>query len=442
MSYLEKIQQIDKLRSVIESHGPIASELLDKINYKFRLEWNYTSNNMEGNRLTRRETRTIMVNLVEVRNKPIKDVMEMHNHDVVISNILKIGKGDLNLSENRIKAIHKAIMYEKGPENEKYAGAWRNINNYILNSNKERFDFVPHGEVQERMHDLMNWVNKEKEKMQRGEKDALHPVLLSFKFQLDYLTIHPFYDGNGRTARILSNLILISYGYPPVYIKEDDDEKEQYYQYLTDIQSYGGEPDLFYEFMARLLKRSMRIVIDAIEGRGIEDRDDVLKEIDLWKAQLELNEKGVEAKTGERIVELYNESFMPLLLLFKQRVNDAFGDLFANWQEWYFFNGSGQQEGINQFDEKVQKMQGNLNSFGLSINMGGFKRNGLNAFSQSISLMIEFDSYKYAVRVNRDIIIEKLYSEKIDSEGREEIVLNSIKDVFEAIKASVNPPKN
>jgi Fic family protein len=248
MSFAEKLQQIDNLQASIQERGPIAVNLLNKINYKLRLEWNYTSNSMEGNSLTKRETRTVMVNNLEVNGKPIKDVMEIRSHDKVITTIMKMGKGELNVSESRIKEIHKGIMYEEDPEKLKYVGQWKNTDNYMLNFDGERYDFVPHADVPERMHELVNWANSEKEKIERSKKDAVHPVLLALKFQIDYLTIHPFYDGNGRTARILSNLILISYGFPPLYIKEN--EKQNYYRYLTDIQSGGGEPDLFYEFMA------------------------------------------------------------------------------------------------------------------------------------------------------------------------------------------------
>ena len=48
----------------------------------------------------------------------------------------------------------------------------------------------------------------------------MHPVAFALKFNLDYVTIHPFYDGNGRTSRILTNLILISNGYPPPLYQE------------------------------------------------------------------------------------------------------------------------------------------------------------------------------------------------------------------------------
>lgn len=302
MSFHNNLQQIDELQSAIRGYGQLSADLLNKINYKLRLEWNYTSNNMEGNSLTKRETRTVMVGIIDVSDKPLKDVIEMKNHDQVINTIMKMGQGELNISETRIKDIHKGIMYEENPENQAYIGRWKNVDNYMYNYRGERFDFVSHAEVPERMHQLVNWINDEKEKIQRLALNAVHPVILALKFHVDYLTIHPFYDGNGRTARILTNLILISYGFPPLYIKED--EKKRYYQYLTDIQSDGGEPDLFYEFMSGLVIRSMQIVVDTIERKETEEEDDYLKEINLLKAKFSANGKPKSPKV------LYNTYWM------------------------------------------------------------------------------------------------------------------------------------
>jgi Fic family protein len=269
MSYQDKLRQIDELQASIQEHGQIPIALLNKINYKLRLEWNYTSNSMEGNSLTKRETRTVMVGVVSVNDKPLKDILEIKNHDDVISTIMRMGKGELNISESRIRDIHRGIMYEDDPEKRKYIGQWKTIDNYLYNSRGERYDFVSHADVPEKMHELVNWANAEKEKIARNAKGAIHPIGLALKFHIEYVNIHPFYDGNGRTGRILSNLILISYGYPPFYINEN--ERNSYYQYLTDIQSYGGEPDLFYEFMAGLVLRSLQFTLDVIEGKDKQE---------------------------------------------------------------------------------------------------------------------------------------------------------------------------
>ncbi len=214
MTYLDKLYQTDTLQADILERGLIPTELLNKINYKLRLEWNYTSNSMEGNSLTKRETRTVMVGVIDVNDKPIKDVIEIRNHDKVISTIMKIGKGELNISESRIKEIHKGIMYEEDPEKQKYIEfSGKNTDNYMINFQGERYDFVPHTEVKERMHDLINWTNTEKEKIQYKKKDAVHPVSLALKF-------HP---------RLFSNPSILRWQWP---YSPHSDQSDSYFLWI------------------------------------------------------------------------------------------------------------------------------------------------------------------------------------------------------------------
>lgn len=284
MELQSRLDQIESNKQQIEAAGKFSVDILNKIQYKFRLDWNYYSNKMEGGTLTRQETRSVMVGNVTVGGKPIKDVMEMKGHDNIVSDILKIGKGELRLSEKRIKDIHRAIMHEDDPEHAKLIGKWKEAPNEVINYKGEKLPFTIPEEVPDKIHHLLNTTNTRLDNFFTGGKDRLHPLLIAADFHLEYVTIHPFYDGNGRTTRILSNLILISCGYPPIIIKEN--EKESYYQYLADIQAYGGGKDLFYNFMASKLADSQQLILDAIQGKDIEETDDIKKEIELLKKEL------------------------------------------------------------------------------------------------------------------------------------------------------------
>lgn len=294
MSYTEKRNQIDALQQKINAHGELSAEVKKKINYKFRLDWNYYSNSMEGNTLTMDETRSVMVGNLTVGGKPIKDVLEIKGHDEVIADILKIGKGELRLSEKRIKEIHKGIMYEEDKEKEKKIGVWKTDPNYVINYKGEKFEFAAPTDVPERMHYLLNKTNAAIDAIIAGKKDAPHPIDVALQFHLDYVLIHPFYDGNGRTARILTNLLLISFGYPPFWVKTN--ERSIYNQYIGDIQGYGGNPDLFFESAADMILRSQQLVLDAIEGKDISEPDDIDKKISLLERELERVDPNEEVK--------------------------------------------------------------------------------------------------------------------------------------------------
>ena len=219
MALEETLKKIDELQSKINSHGKLSNDVLNKINYKFRLEWNYHSNAMEGNSLTKEETRSVMIDNVTVDGKPLKDVMEVRGHDGIITDILKIGKGELRLSEKRIKDIHRAIMREDDPQQALKIGEWKTNENHLINYKGEKFDFAAPADVPEKMHELLNWLNAKYDEIISKKKGVIHPALLALEFHLRYVTIHPFYDGNGRTSRILMNLILIMLGYPPVIVR-------------------------------------------------------------------------------------------------------------------------------------------------------------------------------------------------------------------------------
>jgi len=455
MSFEEKLMVIDQLKKQIAAHGPMDADVQKRINYKFRLEWNYNSNIMEGNSLTKQETRSVMVGNITVGGKPLKDMLEIKGHDEVVKDIMKIGAGELNISEARIKEIHKGIMYEEAPEDQKKIGLWKTQNNYLYNYRKERVDFVPFGEVKECMHLLINWLNAEKDKIIRGDKDIMHPVAMAFKFHLDYITIHPFYDGNGRTARIFTNLILIAYGYPPLYIKLD--EKDRYYQYLADVQEYGGAPDLFYDFMADMLIRSLQIVLVGISGKPIEEPDDIDKEITMWKKEISSKWVHNQHRDNEVVYELYRMSIKNLFSLFEDK-HKQFYDLFGKMQIGHNINNNSrtthefdafdwldkQMVGIRWKHEtdfikpeeahKVKPKPDTFQNIYSQIILREYKYNLNNPFNIISKLEFDLQPHTYFIQHNSNVLLEKSYDKQVTDEEAQKIVSDAVKAVFNEIK--------
>lgn len=418
MNLQSLLEKIDHLQSEIAAHGKLSSDTLKKIQYRFRLDWNYHSNAMEGSTLTREETRSVMVNNIEVRGKPLKDINEMRGHDNVITDILKMGKGELRISEKRIKDIHKAIIYEDDPTKKEMIGKWKTLNNEIINYRGEKIVFTDHADVPNEMHGLINWLNAETEKIQRRAADAFHPVLLAFEFHLRFVTIHPFYDGNGRTSRIFMNLALISFGYPPVVIKLK--EKDRYNQYLADIQAYGGNPDLLYEYLCGLLIHSQELVLDAIAGKDISRPEDLDKKIDLLKAELAEVDKDnvVEVELGAQVLDsIYDEWLSPLLKSFIHQVR-KFDDLFLNTFHSVTFKldeGEETQTIKVRFDDKNeqtiidevrQEFQDGIPEFlffadiSMEASYGTFRKGaGLSLQKHGFSIEVNFDHLHYSVSV-------------------------------------------
>tara|TARA_R110001599_G_scaffold280408_1_gene481606 strand:+ start:2293 stop:3678 length:1386 start_codon:yes stop_codon:yes gene_type:complete len=411
MSYKEKLKELDAIKATIDNQGKLSEELLKKINYRFRLDWNYYSNNMEGNTLTMRETRTIMVDIITINDKPIKDVMEMRGHDNAITEIMKIGRGELNISESRIRELHKAIMHEENKQEALKIGVWKKVDNYVLNYQDERHDFLPHQEVPEAIHNLINWYSAEKEKIEAKKKDALHPVIHALEFHIRYLSIHPFYDGNGRTARILMNLMLIAHGYPPLIIKTED--KNTYYKYLSDIQTYGGDSELYYEHMIGLLKRSLLLVSDAIDGKDISQPTDIDKKLELLEKELEAVDANQELQKSfgeEVLLEIFDTWFTTLAektIPAIQKFNKFFTDNEHAVRVYHHVNFSDETADVvlgkikKGLDQEANRI--NFHNFEIQIygNYRNFKKGGLKTFSCNYQIQIKFENTKYQVFVDQ-----------------------------------------
>ena len=243
-----------------------------------------------------------------------------------------MGKGELRISEKRIKEIHTAIMHEEA-DRTALIGEWKKTANEIINYKSEKISFTPPANVQAEIHELLNNTNAKLDAYFKTTKNYVHPLIIASDFHLGYVTIHPFYDGNGRTARILMNLILIACNYPPIIIKEAD--KNAYYQYLADIQVYGGDKNMFYEFMANKLLESQQTIISAINGENIEESDDVQKEIELLKIQLSNKELSKSPKIIFDVFNKINKGVWPkiadTLKLFDEFYNENKTEHFVNY---------------------------------------------------------------------------------------------------------------
>lgn len=446
MEITEKLNKVDELKAKLDGYGQLAPDVLKRINYKFRLDWNYYSNSMEGNTLTKDETRSIMIGNITIHGKPIRDVLEMRGHDQAITDILKIGKGELNISEKRIKDIHRAIMHEESDEDKAKIGNWKTVDNYIYTYKNERFDFTGPNEVQEQMHSLINWLAAENDK--QGKKGAMHPVVLAIEFHLRYLTIHPFYDGNGRTARIFMNLILISKGYPPLVIKGS--EKKQYYQYLGDIQAYGGGRDFYYDFMLDLLIRSMELVDTAINGGDIEEDEDIDKRIQLLRNRLSKADIVTEVRSLGSTNEVLAKSIFPLFQRLEEKLENL-KDLFhsAERRIEYTDKGTGRVLGSPQttwdniYGNWLKKRVANneevdpqgLTELHYYYRFKGFKKS-LNLQYLSVQLDFNFYEFDFSVRRSNDHHSEKKfgYSQMIDKTSEKELIKTIMGDVLRKIE--------
>lgn len=233
---MEILKKVEELKSELDALRPLDAEAEARIWQKLRLDWNYHSNNIEGNSLTFGETKALILFGITAEGKPLRDHFEITGHNEAINWVLELVKGDAELTEVFIRELHTLILKESEyrpavtpdgqPTRRKIeVGKYKTQPNHVITSTGETFYFATPEETPAKMHDLVDWFRAEK------ENPDMNPVELAALFHYRFIRIHPFDDGNGRVARILMNFILMKFGYPPVIIKTED--KQNYYRVLT-----------------------------------------------------------------------------------------------------------------------------------------------------------------------------------------------------------------
>ncbi|HEV7347877.1 Fic family protein [Telluribacter sp.] len=313
--------QVEKalvLKEELDSLRPLSREQELRIMQKFRLDWNYHSNHLEGNSLTYGETKALLLHGITAQGKPLKDHLEMEGHNEAIEWVMERVKGEYPLTESFIRELHQLLLKqpywvdamtpEGAPTRKKVeVGKYKSLPNHVQTSTGEMFYFATPEETPAQMDDLMKWYRK------KTASDEVNPVLLAAEFHYRFIRIHPFDDGNGRTARILMNFILMKYGFPPVIIKTE--EKSNYLSALR--QADAGIIEPFITYIATNLVQSLDLMIRGAKGESIEEPEDFDKELALLEQRLKKGKQEVE-KTVEVVQELYEKSIIPLFQRFME----------------------------------------------------------------------------------------------------------------------------
>ena len=205
MNIQSLLKRIDENKALIDNRRPLAPEEVKELDAYFRIGTTYSSNALEGNTLTLSETKVLLEDGITIGGKPIRDCYEAIGHAKAYDFMLEAARSDpFIFSEEMILKLHK--LFYIGIDADK-AGVYRDHQVFITGT-----EYVP--PKAEQVPVLMKgMVDALHEKW-----DSLHPVKLAAFAHRKLVDIHPFADGNGRTARLLMNLILVNRGYPIVSI--------------------------------------------------------------------------------------------------------------------------------------------------------------------------------------------------------------------------------
>ncbi|MFH0956622.1 MAG: Fic family protein, partial [Candidatus Aenigmatarchaeota archaeon] len=224
------------------------------------IELAYNSNAIEGNTLTLLETRMVIEDGITIRGKPLREHFEAINHQKAFSFLEGVAKPGTGVTEDVIREIHRLIL--SGIEDD-YAGRYRDANVRITGAVKSppRFEKVP---------GLMaGYVKQVKENPGR-----LNDIEMAAFVHYGLVEIHPFIDGNGRTARLVMNLFLMGRGFPIAIVLKTD--RRAYYDRLKSADEGDMKP--FVDFIGRCVERSLSLYLDAFDrGPGYVSLADAAK---------------------------------------------------------------------------------------------------------------------------------------------------------------------
>jgi len=228
-SAIEKIKQL-------QNNKP---NIWGAIQQKLRAEWTFDSNAIEGSTLTLGETIFFLQEGLTVEGKPLKDFLDARNHAEAIDMLFDVVAQKREISESLIKEINALLL--------------------VGVKSTPAIDGEPL-QVPLEMQQLCEWVNQ--------QSSQSHALIVAGIAHYNMVRIHPFDDGNGRGARILMNLVLLTQGYTPVIVRNA--KRRDYLQALAKADS--GELIPFLQFIADSMLETQRMIIGELEGTNHKEQ--------------------------------------------------------------------------------------------------------------------------------------------------------------------------
>ncbi|NBC58347.1 MAG: Fic family protein [Bacteroidetes bacterium] len=255
LTYREKLQATyDRLyekKKLLHDARPLPQIALQKIKEALSVEWTYNSNHIEGNTLTLRETQMVLQEGVTIKGKSLREHFEAKNHEIALQHLYKLVHKDYELNAVDVLDIHRYVL--RSIEDD-YAGRLRNAGVRISGAN-----FVPPNarKVPDLLDELITFVVE--------NPLQLNDIELATVFHHKFVWIHPFFDGNGRTVRLVMNLLLLKVGFTPAIILTND--RKKYYTALNSANN--GNYYKLSLLMAQALERTMNIYIGSLPDNDL-----------------------------------------------------------------------------------------------------------------------------------------------------------------------------
>ena len=261
---MDMLERVNQKRDRLNQLRPIPAIAMEKLRESLMMEWTYHSNAIEGNTITLQETRVILSDGITVGGKTLREHFETLNHHEAIAALEEKVSAHYKLKASDIMHIHGLVLQRIEKE---FAGRYRNAGVRITGAN-----FTPPNalKVDDLMEELIDWVN---------QKNEIPIIVKAMIFHHRMVWIHPFFDGNGRTVRLIFNLLLMSAGFPPAIILHHD--RKKYYDALNKANQGNYEKLLLIVLQA--LERSLDIYLGHLDNSHDQYQpiSNIIKEMDV-----------------------------------------------------------------------------------------------------------------------------------------------------------------
>lgn len=238
MDFKNRIAEAESLKKEIDARRPLSAFALRQLKEYYRVGLTYASNALEGNSLTETETKIVLEDGITIGGKQLKDHFEAIGHGEAYDLLYKLAKLP-GITEKNILNLHRLFYFRIDPPN---AGRYRKVGVVITGSSVE----LP------RPAELKGLMGELVASMQ-AQRSSLHPIEFASLFHIGLANIHPFVDGNGRTARLVMNLALLQAGYPITIVPPV--LRSEYLEALK--ASNRGENQPFINLVSNMVRESL-----------------------------------------------------------------------------------------------------------------------------------------------------------------------------------------
>ncbi len=242
-----KLSAIDALRAEWQQKKPMNATQLERMRQYFHTEYTFESNRIEGNTLTLQETALVVNEGLTISGKTMREHLEAVNHAEAVEFIVELAANRADLDRRTLLELHSLILRSVDSDN---AGRCRSVPVRIGGSRHE----PPQPYLLDKLMEdyFIHYMQ---------QRDVLHPVILAADMHERLVSIHPFIDGNGRTARLVMNLILLRKGYTIANLKGDPASRLAYYQALEKVQ-VDNATEVFHTLVAEAVEASLKAHIE------------------------------------------------------------------------------------------------------------------------------------------------------------------------------------